>query len=362
MSYRNVFVCYTVQNYLKALYLSYLQHQLGERSKILALFYAGTADPGLLQSAEVFWADVEHMPHRNAYVRILQRDPAWLRARKAAHKGLLSLSRLLLKAGERKRLLASLAQAERVFLFLENTYFSAFILKHRVCTLVEEGLTTYKAYRPASWQQPRYPGEHRNVSEVLLQHPQLAAESIRHKTRRLDLDYGGLPADVRRVLLRVFGLEDFTRQPHTAIIVGQAWARSSVDGQSVARLYRKIGAVLRSQGFDLVFKPHPSEDPSDYADLDCRLINPRIPLEVFDLRDDGSSFDHAVSILAGSLGDARRLARRKTCFVQSDLVVEAVPQALIDELEQSAEATLREQLVDLGAAEASAQRVAQPIP
>ena len=336
-AYDNAFVCYTVQNYLKALYLAYRRYEEGERSKILALFYRGTAEPSCLDGGPVFWADVEHVPHANRYVRILERDRTrpLVYLTKVVEKTFLRVVRSF-KRAERALVLRAVEGAGKVHLFLEGTYFSSVLLKRRTCTLVEEGLTTYRPYgRPA-----RFAGEHENVAEVLLQHPEKACEAVRRKAQRLELRYDRLPSEVRHALLGLFGVETFRRRPRTAILVGQAWSCSSVTLEDVLELYGRIAHALTSRGYAVVLKPHPIEDRRRYARIGCRMLEPRIPLGVFDLMDDPRPFDVAVSILGSSVADSARLARTVVSFVPGDTVVEDVTSPMLEEVRSRVDGVL----------------------
>lgn len=74
MKYENVYLCYSPQNYVKALYLAYFTHLRGERSKVLALAWSGDGGRAFFDAEPVFWADVEDLVHEHRYVRLLARD------------------------------------------------------------------------------------------------------------------------------------------------------------------------------------------------------------------------------------------------------------------------------------------------
>jgi hypothetical protein len=115
----NLYVCYTAQNYLKALYLAHQRFLRGERSKILALFVRGAEHPTFFATSAVFWADVEHVPHDHRYVRVLPQDRrAPLRmARVLGHKARLKLQRWHSARPERARVARrGAARAARVSL------------------------------------------------------------------------------------------------------------------------------------------------------------------------------------------------------------------------------------------------------
>lgn len=342
----NVFVCYTAPNFLKALYLAHEAHERGERSRILALFLRGRTHPALADTSGIDWAEVAILEHTHRHVPILARDRRnWpLLARKLATKLVLKARRELLHRAERRSVLAEVARGRRVFLFLERTHFSNLILRRRTCTLVEEGCATYRPYRVRSARslavEERYPGEHPNVTEVLLQRPEHAHERIRAKVRPFQLRYRELPAPVRARMLRGFPLELPPCERPRALIVGQAWSVSSVPLARALDFYRRLAGRLASRGFAVHLKPHPNESPAAYAGLELHLLDPRIPLDAFELRDGPPPFDCAVSVLASSLNDAPHLARRSLCFIEGEVVVEDLLAADLERVERECEKRL----------------------
>lgn len=330
----NLYVCYTAQNYLKALYLAHGRFERGESSKILALFPRGAEEPSFFTTAAVFWAEVEHVPHDHHYVRLLPRERrAPLRlARAFGHKARLKIQRWHTARPERARLLAEARRATRVFLFLERSYFSNFLLRHVRCELIEEGCSTYVPFRksaPARWFAPavdqlQHPGEHPSFEHVWLRRPELASPRVAPKVKPLDLDYGALPTSVRAVLRTLFPLEVPADGSRCAVIVSQAWCWSAIDATRVLARYGEIVALLRTHGFTVWFKPHPAEDPATYASLGCRSMNRRIPLDALELAGRESSFACAFSLLASSVETAPRLARRVVTVFDARVPVERV--------------------------------------
>lgn len=340
----NLYVCYSAQNYLKALYLAHQRFHRGERSKILALFARGNEEPSFFATSAVHWAEVEHVPHDHHYVRILARDRAApLRfARLLGRKARLKLQRWRSARPERERLLAEARRATRVFLFLERSYFSTFLLRHVRCELVEEGCSTYVPFpraAPARWftaraDAVRHPGEHRNIDQVWLRRPELASPRVSSKVRRLELDYRALPVATRAILRTLFPLEAPADPARAAVIVSQAWCWSSIRAERVLARYAEVVALFRRHGFTVWFKPHPAEDPDTYAPLGCRMLNRRIPLDVLELDGDGVSFACAFSLLASSLETAPHLAQRIVTVFDARVPVERVDPA---EFERGAE-------------------------
>lgn len=330
----NLYVCYTAQNYLKALYLAHQRFLRGERSKILALFVRGAEHPTFFATSAVFWADVEHVPHDHRYVRVLPQDRrAPLRmARVLGHKARLKLQRWHSARPERARLLAEARRARRVYLFLERSYFSNFLLRHVRCELVEEGCSTYAPFlrsAPARWlvsaaDQLCHPGEHRNVEHVWLRRPELASPRVQSKVKQLELDYSALPLATRAILRQLFPLEAPSGPGRHAILVSQAWCWSSIDAERVLAWYGDLAALLRAHGYTVWFKPHPAEDPALYAPLCCRMMNPRIPLDVLELDGRTAPFAIACSMLASSLDTAPHLARHVVSAFDAQLQVERV--------------------------------------
>ncbi len=342
----NVFVCYTAPNYLKALYLAHGAHERGERSRILGLFLRGRVHPALSDTSAIDWAEVAILEHSQRHVPILARDRRdWPHlARKLATKLVLKARRELLHGAERRRVLAEVGRARRVFLFLERTYFSNLILRRRACTLVEEGCATYRPYRLRSRLSlapvERFPGEHEHVSEVLLQRPEHAHPRIRDKVRPFELRYRELPCEVRERILRCFPLELPASDGPRALIVGQAWSVSSVPLERALDLYRRMAALLAARGYAVHLKPHPSESPRDYAALGVHVLDPRVPLDAFELRDGPPPFDCAVSVLSSSLNDAPHLAARRVCFLEGEIVVEDLQPADLERARAQCEARL----------------------
>lgn len=342
----NVFVCYTAPNYLKALYLAHLAHERGERSRILGLFLRGRAHPALADTSAIDWAEVEILEHVQRHVPILASDLRdWPRlARKLATKLVLKARRELFHGAERRRVLAEVARARRVYLFLERTYFSNLILRRRACTLVEEGCATYRPYRLRSpfalAARERFPGEHERVTEILLQRPEHAHPRIRDKVRPFELRYRELPREVRERILRSFPLELPANGLPRALIVGQAWSVSPVPLEQALELYRHMAALLASRGYAVHLKPHPSESPEDYAGLGVRVLDPRVPLDAFELRDGPPPFDFAVSVLSSSLNDAPHLAAKRECFLEGEIVVEDLRPADLERAREQCDARL----------------------
>ncbi|MCC7170166.1 MAG: hypothetical protein IT459_06945 [Planctomycetes bacterium] len=352
----NLYVCYTAQNYLKALYLAHQRFQRGERSKILALIPRGAEEPSFFATDAVHWAEIEHVPHDHHYVRILPRDrSAPLRfARLLGRKARLKLQRWYAARPERERLLAEARRATRVFLFLERSYFSTFLLRHVRCELVEEGCSTYVPFRraaPARWFAPPadamlHPGEHRNVAQVWLRRPELASPRVRPKVRKLELDYSALPIATRSILRTLFPLEAPADGTRAAVIVSQAWCWSSIPAEHVLACYAEVVALLRRHGFTVWFKPHPAEDPSTYAPLGCRMLNRRIPLDVLELDGGGVSFACAFSMLASSLETAPHLAERVVTVFDARVPVERVEPDAFDRGAQDGIARLAALLIE----------------
>lgn len=356
----NLYVCYTAQNYLKALYLAHERFQRGERSKILALFPRGAEEPSFFATAAVHWAEVEPVPHDHHYVRILPTDRAApLRlARVICKKVRLKLQRWRTARPERQRLLAEARRVRRVFLFLERSYFSSFLLRHVRCELVEEGCSTYVPFRrpaPLRWLVPadratQVPGEHPNVECVWLRRPELASPRVRPKVRRLELDYGALPVAARAVLRRLFPLEAPPPRARAALIVSQAWCWSSIPAERVLARYAEVVDLLRRHGFTVWFKPHPAEDPQTYAALGCRLMNRRIPLDVLELDGGITSFACAFSMLASSLDTAPHLAKHVVTVFDARVPVEHVDPAAFERGADDGIARLAALLVEIGRA------------
>ncbi len=323
----NVFVCYTPQNYLKALYLAYRAHEEGQRSKIIALFVRDIGKPSFLCADAVYWADIEYMPHSNGYIRVFDHDkkrPA-VYLSKLARKACSRFFRFAFQSGERSRLLRAVGRTSRVYLFVESSYFSTFLLSRRVCTLVDEGLATYKPYRtralgPGDWQ---FPGEHPNIDTVLLQYPELAADAVRSKVQPLELRYRDLPRDVREILLPLFGLDTFRREERSMLLVGQAWSYASVDFAEILEFYRAVIDLFQERGYRVWLKPHPSESIESYQSLGCEIIDPCMPLEAFEFRGEDHPFEVAVSLLGSSLANVPHLARTNLSFLNG-VVVEDV--------------------------------------
>lgn len=342
----NVFVCYTAPNYLKALCLAQRAHARGERSRILCLFQRGRTHPALVDTSAIDWAEVGILEHAHRHVPILPGDRRdWPRlARKLATKLVLKARRVLLHGAERRRVLAEVGRGRRVFLFLERTYFSNLILRRRACTLVEEGCATYRPYRVRSARtlalEERFPGEHVRVSEVLLQRPEHADARIRAKVRPLALQYRELPRDVRERILRSFPLELPPCVAPRALIVGQAWSVSAVPFGRTLELYRRLAGLLAARGYAVHLKPHPNEEPAAYADLGLHLLDPRVPLDAFELRDGPPPFACAVSVLSSSLNDAPHLAKRRVCFLEGEIVVEDLEPADLERAQRECEERL----------------------
>ncbi|MFO1009742.1 MAG: polysialyltransferase family glycosyltransferase [Planctomycetota bacterium] len=343
MKYANAYLCYSPQNFVKALRLAHAAHARGERSKILAWIGPELADAPFFDGRGVSWADVEVRRHPHRYVRLLDRDRArpLVLAGKLARKAW-SRARRVLATTETRALLAALADAEDVHLFLETTWYSDAVLRERRCTLVEEGVASYLPVRGLARADgsPRYPGEHPNVRRVLLQRPDAAPPSVRAKVEPLELDYAALPADARRELLALFGMEHFAARGRAAIVVGQAWSCSSVEPDSVRGAHARIVAELGRRGFAVHVKPHPNEDADAYRALGAELLDPRLPLEVFELLERPHPFECAVSLLSSSLANAPRLARRVYRPEDGALVVEDVTPERFDELARGTLAAL----------------------
>lgn len=358
-SHDNLFVCYNTQNYLKALYLSYLEHEAGRTSSILALVNEEAASPSFFDTRLVTWAVVEYWVNTNPYIRILESDKRHplILLKKVVQKAYLKAHRTLMKSGERKQLLEALAGSEKVHIFLERTYFSHHILKHRKCVLIEEGLASYRPYpiRLLSPFSERFPGGHQGIQEVLLQHPERAEGSVRAKAKLLELNYAALPREVKSALLAVFGLEEFQRDDRSAIIVGQAWGQSSVEFAETAELYDLVARWLESRSYTVYLKPHPSEELAKYEALNCRILDPLIPIEAFELIEGEYAFDCAVSVLRSSLTNSPRLARSVLSLVRQEILVEELSPSILNEMKLRAS-------TDLAAALDSPHDLLQPSP
>ncbi len=330
MRFDNVFVCYSTQNYLKALHLAFRGYENGESSKILVLTCATDSRLRLVRPDLVFWAHVEHEVHDNRFVRITGRDRRRPHALlgKTLHKVGIRARRGLLRRAQLRRVLDHVDEGGRVFLFLERNYFSDRILARRRCTLVEEGISSYLPHRGDGEKK----GHHPNVDAVLLRDPDRARGVVPEKIRPLELDYQSLPVRVRSALLSLFGLGEFQRAEDSALIVGQAWSCSSVPVRHAVELYRAWIAALRDRGRSVWFKPHPNESRRAYADLDCELLDPTIPIEVFDLIEDGPAFGQAFSALRSSVAMSRQLAEHVACVVDEDMVVEDLQRADFDRI------------------------------
>lgn len=330
----NLFVCYTAQNYLKALYLSYRRSCGGERSRILALMNRGAAEASFFETRHIDWVEVVPMLHEHRYVRVLPMDRAApLRfAKKVGEKIGLKLSRWHRARSERQHLLSQARRAKRVFLFLERSYFSNFLLRHMRCELIEEGSSTYAPFG-RSWggrllakdaAPQRFPGEHRNIERVWLRSPERAMPAVRAKATPFDLDYHALPERIRAVMLRLFPLAVPPANEPAALLVSQAWCWSAIEQTRVLEFYAEIVARLRGSGLSVWLKPHPAEDPATYAALGCRILNSRIPLDSLELHGRDALFDCAFSLLASSVETATHVARRVVTVFDPSVIVERV--------------------------------------
>jgi Alpha-2,8-polysialyltransferase (POLYST) len=357
----NLYVCYTAQNYLKALFLAHDRARNGERSKILGLLARGAVIRSFFETAAVDWVEVEPMIHDHRYVRILpsdRRSPVRL-ALRIGEKARLKLARWRRARAERERLLAEARRARRVFLFLERSYFSNFLLRHVRCELVEEGSSTYAPIQRPLAERVRgprakrlfHPGEHANIDRVWLRRPELAGPGVEHKVGPLCLDYRRLPASVRAVMQRIFPLEHPTGSERCAIVVSQAWCWSAIDPERVYALYAEVVSRLRERGFSVWFKPHPAEDQQVYARLGCRMMNPRIPLDSLELLGRDAIFDCAFSLLASSIETAVHLARRVVTVFDARVVVERLRERDFEQARDVGLANLDAVLAEFGASE-----------
>lgn len=330
----NLFVCYTAQNYLKALYLSYRRTCDGERSRILVLMHHGAFEPSFLETRHIDWVEIVPMLHEHRYVRVLPKDKAQpIRlAKKVGEKIGLKLSRWHRARMERRHLLAEANRAKRVFLFLERSYFSNFLLRHVRCDLIEEGSSTYAPFL-ASWGERlaakdaalrRFPGEHRNIDRVWLRRPERAIPAVRAKAIPFDLDYHALPERIRNAMLRLFPLAVPPANEPAALLVSQAWCWSAIEQPRVLAFYAEIVARLRASGLSVWLKPHPAEDPATYESLGCRMLNSRVPLDSLELHGRAELFDCAFSLLASSVETATHVARRVVTVFDPSVIVERV--------------------------------------
>jgi hypothetical protein len=347
VTYSNVYVCYSLQNVLKALYLSWFRMERRERSKIVAICPPDVLSLFRAGAEHAAWVDVEFVPDTSPYTRILFQDrkrPVRLFAKVAA-KFVKRIQRQLMKGSERRRILSLLCDCERVFLFLERSYYSDFILRERTCTLVEEGLSTYKPYPQwSSWRsRNRFPGEEANVDAVLLKYPEQAIGAVRKKADRVEFNYQSLPLGPRKDLVAFFGLRAPTSSGRTAVIVGQAWSCSPANWESVLAFYAKLIDELSASGYAVCFKPHPIENVDDYQVMNCQVLQSKVPIEVFDLLEDVPAFDLAVSILECSIDGVSRIATRRICLIEGDLLVEQCTQELLDNAMPIALAKLKQE-------------------
>ena len=344
MTFDHLYLCYTPQNYFKALFLAHEKYERGESVRILALFLQGREDLAFFRTEKVYWAEIELRLHKNKYIRILPADLSnpLSYLRKASRKIAGRLARTFRRRAELRALVDSVMDSGTLYLFLESTYFSSHLLKHRKCTLIEEGLSAYKPYfsRIGRAARARYPGEHPSVSEVWLRYPERANKRVLPKVKPLVLDYERLPGQARNILLKLFGLSDFVREPRSAIVVGQAWSQSVVGSQPMLVHYKKVVDWLSAQGYSVFVKPHPSEDPGPYQEMGGTLLNAKMPLELFALGTEPYAFDVALSFLESSLVGASHLAEVYECYLTGDAVVEEISLEQFGELSATLDAWL----------------------
>lgn len=331
MSYEHFFVCYTTQNFLKALVLAYQRFEAGESSKILLLLRPEQRLESFLEQESLWWTTIEFIEDDNPYVRVRRSD----RARAAQLLGKLSrkayfkLRRKLFKGGQRQHILDIVDEGRRVYLFLEKTYYSNHILAHRPCVLVEEGLATYRPYasRLGEGHSTRYPGSHPNVQEVWLLRPGDADASIAHKVRPVDFDYAGLPPQVGAAIRRLFGSLPAHLPSPCALIVGQAWCCGNIEFSQVLELYERLIEGLHRMDLEVHLKPHPNEELKVYQGLPCKLLSPARPLELIGVNVEAPPYALAVSVLGSSMTHIKGVAQRKLALLDEELIVEELRDA-----------------------------------
>jgi hypothetical protein len=334
MSFDNVFVCYSAQNYLKALYLSHEEHEKGRSSKLILLMNRKFIQQMYIENKPIYWAVIEYLEDTNPYVRVLESDSTPRHLQKLICKTYLKLKRAVLKGEERRQLLEAVDEGERVFLFLERNYYSSCILRHRSCTLVEEGLAAYRDYPPVllSGSGGEFPGSHEGIDEVWLQHPERAHGRAAEKARQVEFNFEALPSEAKQALLEIFGMKDLELKQPAAIITGQSWGCSSVKFADILTLYARVEDCLRANSLEVYFKPHPHEDLRNYHGLTCHVLEPLVPLEVFGMRDDAPLFECAVTVLGSSLTSLSPLARNIVRLHPSEVIVEEFKQSMLDKM------------------------------